>query len=283
MRLIRILLAMMFFFGLAALMLHACAPGIASGTDPVVPDTYTPPTLQVTVNINEVQDASNGINGTSEVNLQFMTNEIKPSQFVTFNNQEYIICNGIKLYLANFGSSVTTFSVHMNIPSDPPGYTCAYYYSLNEPPTTIFSTHVLNQLNPLLYRPVSNSSDISVSYNYDNNQSDCHIQATANTPNGNATGPTVVDGSTTANGNGVYPGPNDSSLNVGSLSGEGNLVMTRTCVPPNEQFDHQNKADDGCQCTDSSLQFDKLNVTYKSTASAEVYWVPSNTPATSAS
>lgn len=279
MRLIRFMLATMFFVGLAALMLHACAPDTGIGVDPVVPDTYTPPTLKVTVNINESQDASDGKNGTSVVNLQFMTNEINPSEFVTFNHQEYIVCNGINLNLGSFGSSVTTFSVHMKIPSNPHEYTCTYYYLLQGKPehTLIFSTPVLNQLNPQLYRPVSSSSDISVSYNFDKNQPECQIQATASAPNGSATGDTVADDQ------GNYPGSDNGSLNVGSLSGEGNLVMTRNCVPPNEQFNHQNKADDGCQCNGAPLYFDELQLTYKSTSSVEVYWVPANTPATSAS
>jgi hypothetical protein len=230
------------------------------------------------VTINENQDASDGKNGSSVVNLQFMTNEIVPSEFVTFGNQEYVVCIGINLNLGSFGSSVTTFSVHMIIPSNPPEYTCIYYYPMKGKTNsnTIFRIPVLNQLNPKLHKPVSSSSDISVSYNHDKNQPDCQIQATAIAPNGNATGNSVAEDE------GFYPWPNGGSLNVGSLNGEGNLVMTRTCVPPNEQFDHQNKAEDECQCNGSS-KFDKLTLTYKSTASVEVAWVPSNTPTTTAS
>jgi len=275
MRATRFLFSILFFLGLAAFALHACAPG----TDPVVPDTYVPPTLQVMVTINEDQDASNGMYGSSMVNLQFMTNEIIPSEFVTFGSQEYVVCNDIKLNLGNFGSSVTNFSVNMMIPSNPPEYTCIYYYPLKDKieSTKIFTVPVLHQLNPELQRPVSSSSDISVSYNYDKNQPNCQVQATAIAPNGNATGNSVAEDK------GIYPGPNGGTLNVGSLSGEGNLVMTRTCVPPNEQFDHQHKADDGCQCNGSPLTFDKLNLTYKATASVEVSWVPTNTSATTAS
>jgi hypothetical protein len=273
----RLLFSMLLFFGLAALILHACA----AGGDPVVPDTYVPPTLQVMVTINEDQDASNGQLGSSMVSLQFMTNEINPSEFVTFGSQEYVVCNGIRLNLSSFGSGVTNFSVNMTIPSNPANYTCAYYYPQNgnTAHTPIFTVPVLNQLHPQLQRPVSSSADISVSYNYDHNRPDCQVQVLANAPNGNATGNSVPEDQ------GIYPGPNGGTLNVGSLSGEGNLAMTRTCVPPNEQFDHHNKADDGCQCNGSPLnfEFDKLNVTFKSTATVEVSWVPSNTPATSAS
>lgn len=261
------------FLGFVGLMLivSAFAHGAA---DPVTPDTYVPPTLQVVVTINEDQEASNGKYGSSTVTLQFMTNEIIPSEFVTFGNQEYVVCNGITLNLGSFGSSVTTYSVHMLIPNNPPEYTCTYHYPLQGKPssTTIFKVPVLTQLNPKLQRAVPSSSDISVSYNPDKNLPDCQVQVTANSPSGTATGNSVQeDGS-------IYTGPN-----VSSLSGLGNLVMTRTCVPPQDQFDHQNKADDGCQCNGSPLTFDKLNLTYKSTASIEVSWVPPDAPATTAS
>lgn len=161
----------------------------------------------------------------------------------------------------------------MVIPTNPAEYTCTYYYPLNgnTAHTPIFTVPVLNQLQPTLLRPVSSSADISVTYNNDKNQPDCHVQVTANAPNGNATGNSVPEDQ------GIYPGPNGSTLNVGSLSGEGNLVMTRTCTP----IHIVNNADE-CGCPPST-KFALVNVTYKSIATVEVSWVPPNTPATSAS
>lgn len=268
MRSTRFLFSILFFLGLAAFALHACAPGV----DPVVPDTYVPPTLQVMVTINEVQDASNGKYGSSTVNLQFMTNEIIPSEFVTFGNQEYVVCNGINLNLGSFGSSVTTFSVHMIIPNNPQGYICIYHYPVKGGAKyiTIFTQPVLSQLMPKLQRPVPSSSDISVSYNYDKNQPDCQVQVTAIAPNGSATGNSVAEDE------GIYPGLNGGSLNVGSLSGLGNIVMTRTCTQNNVTNT------DECSCPPGTT-FPLVKVTYTSTASYEVSWVPPNTPATTAS
>jgi hypothetical protein len=265
--------SILLFLGLAAFILNACAPG----ADPVVPDTYVPPTLQVIVTINEDQDASDGKYGSSMVTLQFITNEIQGGNFVTFSNQESIKCNGINLNLGSFGSSVTTYSVHMIIPNNPPEYYCDYYYPQDKSkPARIFTVPVLSQLMPKLQRPVASSSDIKVSYNPDNKPPhDCQVQVTANGGGQSATGNSVQEDG------GMYLGPN-----VGSLSGPGNLVMTRTCMPPKDNYDHHNANDDagsGCQTTCSSSTFDKLNLTYKSTASYEVSWVPPNTSPTSAS
>jgi hypothetical protein len=270
MRSTRFIFFTLFFLGLAAFTLHACAPG----ADPVVPDTYVPPTLQVMVTINEDQDASDGKYGSSMVTLQFITNEIQGGNFVTFSNQESIKCNGINLNLGSFGNSVTTYSVHMIIPNNPPDYTCIYYYPFKgkTASTTIFNVHVLTQLMPRLQRPVPSNSVISVSYHPDKNPPSCQIQVTTSGGGQSATGDSVQEDG------GIYTGPN-----VGSLSGLGNLVMTRTCVPPQDNFDHNNANDDGCQCNSSPLTFDKLNLTYKSTASYEVSWVQPNTSPTTAS
>jgi hypothetical protein len=99
MRSTRFRYSILIFVGLTALALNACAP--LAGADPVVPDTYVPPTLQVIVTINEEQEASDGKYGSSTVTLQFITNEIAGNNFVTFdsNGQEYVKCNGIYLNL----------------------------------------------------------------------------------------------------------------------------------------------------------------------------------------
>jgi hypothetical protein len=215
---------------------------------------------------------SSRVHGSSTVSLQFITNETSGNNFVTFdsNGQEYVKCNGIYLYLGGYGTSVTTFSIHMIIPNNnPPEYKCIYYYPLKgkTEPITIFTVPVLSQLMPKLHRPVPSSSDISVSYNPDNNRPDCQVQVTANSPGGSATGNSVPEDG------GIYPGTNNGSLNVGSLSGLGDLVMTRTCIPPQDTYDHHHANDDGCQCNGNLLIFDKLDLTYTSIASSEVSWV----------
>ncbi len=256
--------SILLFLGLAFI-LYACAPG-DPGDPPiaVTPDTYIPPTLKVTVTINEDQDASDG---KSMVTLSFSTNEIKEDNSVIFTHGERVNCNGIRIDLG----STASYSVRMKIPPD---YKCDYHY-VNQGKselTPIFTVHVLTQLKPKLQRPVPSDSIISVSYTPDKNPPDCKVQVTANTPGGSVTGDTVKE-----NGN-IYIGPD-----VSSLSGPGILVMTRTCVPPQYNYDNHNKADDGCQCNGSPLTFDKLTLTYISTASDEVTWVPPNTPTISTS
>jgi hypothetical protein len=236
----------------------------------------------VIVTINEDQDASDGTGGSSTVTLQFLTNEIQgPDNFVTFG-AENVVCNGVKLLLNNYGTSVTTFSIHLKIPSTTsPGYTCTYDYPLNGETKSalIFTQPVLSQLMPILLKPIPSSSNISISYNPDNNPPNCQVQATANAPGGTATGPSEVE----ENNKFIYPDPKFGTLNVGSLSGLGNISMTRTCVPPSNNFNNQNKNDDagtGCQCNGSSAAagFDKLSLTYTSTATYEVSWVQPGAP-----
>jgi hypothetical protein len=143
-------------------------------------------------------------------------------------------------------------------------YTCMYHYLLNGSHTsgTIFSFQAPQKtLSPVLQRPVGNSN-FMVHYNPGSpnpNVNKCTVQVTANAPNGNVTGDTVSQG-----GN-IYTGSDSSSLN-----GLGNIVMTRSCVPIN--YNHDNDADD------TGLTFAAVKVTYTSTASYEVLWIPPGSP-----
>jgi hypothetical protein len=149
-------------------------------------------------------------------------------------------------------------------------YTCMYHYLLNGSHTsgTIFSFQAPQKtLSPVLQRPVGNSN-FMVHYNPGSpnpNVNKCTVQVTANAPNGNVTGDTVSQG-----GN-IYTGSDSSSLN-----GLGNIVMTRTCIPIN----HPPHNAPECQCNGSpkAFDFDAVKVTYTSTASYEVSWVPPGSP-----
>jgi hypothetical protein len=55
------------------------------------------------------------------------------------------------------------------------------------------------------------------------------------------------------------------TLNVSALSGLGNIVMTRTCTPAYNNYAQQN-------VSDFALGFNKLSLTYVSTASESVSW-----------
>jgi hypothetical protein len=253
---------------LAPILLNACAFGSGSSDPPVTPDTTIPPTLQVTASIAEDQDASDGAHGMSVITLAFNTNETVPPSQVIFVNGESVSCKNNNqtnsITLGNF----TSYWFRVAISSLPFTYKCDYHYPLNGKIKTsnifIFdSPH--KPLSPVLQRPVNNSN-FEVSYNPGNpspNTKTCTVQVTANAPNGTVTGSTVSQ-ATVSQGRKLYTGPD-----VSSLDGLGNIVMTRTCTPINI---HNNSAE--CSCPPGT-KFASVNVTYTSTASYEVSWVPS--------
>jgi len=254
------------FLGLIAMISSACA--LDSASDPVVtPDTTIPSTLKVTVTVTEDQDASDGKYGSSNVTLQFETDEIAESNTVIFTHGERIRCffnnpQGNNQQGTTVLGDAANYSFHVTIPAIPLTYACDYIQSQNSNPVLIFNiTGSQNQLSPVLMRPVGNHGNFKVSYNpgFDiTNSSTCKVQVIANAPNASITGSTIPQ-----NGN-IYTGPD-----VSTLSGLGNILMTRTCTPIT--FNNDNDADD------NGSTFDAVNVTYTSTASYEVSWVPPGT------
>ncbi len=238
-----------------AFIINACGFD-TPGDPPVTPDTTIPSTLKVTVTITEDQEASDV---KSVVTLSFSTNEIKEDNTVIFTHGESVNCNGITIDL---GSAVS-YSVRMNIP---PVYTCDYHLNNNKP-ALIFSVPKRSRLSPVLHEPVGDNPNFKVTYNPDKNASDCQVKVDA------IAGTSTISGDTVPENGNIYTGPD-----VRALSGSGNIMMTRTCVPPQYNYDHQNKANDGCQCNGPPPStFDKINLTYTSTATYEVTWTPPNT------
>jgi len=224
--------------------------------------------LQVTASIAEDQEASDGKYGSSGVTLQFSTNEIAEANTVIFTHGEKIYCFFNNQQRTFVLGNATSYSFHVAIPNNPFTYKCDYHYSLNG---NLKSSNIFifnspqKPLAPVLQRPVGNNSNFKVSYypgNPSPNTKTCTVQVTANAPNGTVTGDTVSQGEN------MYTGPD-----VSSLSGLGNIVMTRICIPVS--FNHQNSAND------HSSVFDVVNVTFTSTASYEVSWYPPNTPSQS--
>jgi hypothetical protein len=208
--------------------------------------------------------------GSSEVTLQFSTNEITEANTVIFTHGETLYCYFNNHQRSFALGSATSYSFHVAIPSLPFTYKCNYHYFQNGHPEAgnifIFnSPH--SPLLPVLHRPVGNNSNFMVKYQPGNPSpvvNTCTVQVTANAPNGNVNGDTVSqDGNT-------YTGPDVSSLN-----GLGNIVMTRTCTPI-----HIVNNSDECGCPPGT-KFAAVNVTYTSTASYEVSWVPPSTPSQS--
>ncbi len=261
------------FLVLVPIVLNACTSG--SSDPPVTPDTTIPPTLHVIVTINEDQEASDGKYGSSGVTLQFSTNEIAETNTVIFTHGEKIYCffNGQQRTFTL--SNATSYSFHVAISSLPFTYKCDYHYSVNG---NLHSSNIFifnspqKPLAPVLQRPVGNNSNFKVSYNPGNpspNTKTCTVQVTANAPSGTVTGDTVSQGEN------IYTGPDASSL-----SGLGNIVMTRTCIPINIAHNNNSNNAADCGCTPGTT-FPVVNVTYTSTASYEVSWYPPNTPSQS--
>jgi hypothetical protein len=247
-----------------ALILSTCAHG--NGNIDPTPDTTIPSTLQVTVTIIENQDASDGKYGSSDVTLQFSTNEITDPNTVTFTHGEKIYCyfyfhtiNQPRIYVL---SSAPSYSFHVAIPSNPFTYRCDYQYPLNghlKSGNIFIFNGAQMPLSPVLQRPVGSNPNFTVSYHSGDPSpivNQCTVQVDAYAPNGMVMGNNVPqDGNTYLGG-----------VSVGGLNGGlGYILMKRTCTPV--YFNHHNSAND------NSLIFDVVNVTYTSTASSEVSWV----------
>lgn len=234
------------FLGVTSLVLNACI--LDPFGDPpgaVTPDTTIPSTLQVTVNINEDQNASDA---KSKVTLQFKTNEIKEDNYVIFTHGERVNCNGIMIAL---GDS-PIYWVRINIP---PVYTCSYLW--NGVYYRIFSEPSRDKLKPELITPVGDNPSYEVRYHPDEPDRRCPIQVVASDSLQNINGLPVPDNQN------IYVGPD-----VRSLRGTGSLVMTRTCVPRL----NVNNPDDNHRV------FNRVSLTYTSTATLSVTWFPPSTP-----
>ncbi len=206
------------------------------------PDITDPPTLDVTVTISEGQNDSDGL---TAITIQFSTNEISNLNYVQFVKKEEVTCNGVTL---GFGG--TTYSARVK--ADHNAYTCTYYQRSNKP-FPIISVQARTKLSPA-FVPDTSGDKFVVHYSPDKTQfrSPCHIQVEASDSSQTISGPSVLE-----DGNGVYTGPDRSAL-----SGEGTLVMTRTC-----SF----KLKKGT-AADTATAFEKVTATYISTTTSEVVW-----------
>jgi hypothetical protein len=206
-----------------------------------LPDITDPPTLDVTVTISEGQNDSDGL---TAITIQFSTNEISNPNYVKFVNRERVMCNGATL---EFGD--TAYSARVSARDN--AYTCTYQHGNKTFP--IISVQARTKLSPV-FVPDTSGDKFIVHYSPDKTQfrSPCHIQVEASDSSQRIPGPSVPE-----NGNGVYTGPDRSAL-----SGEGTLVMTRTC-----SF----KLKKGT-AADTATAFEKVTATYTSTATSVVVW-----------
>ncbi len=239
-------------FVLVGLVASSCViadPPVSANTttqnDPTIiqafPDVTDPPTLKVIVTISEGQNDSDGL---TAITIQFSTNEISNLNYVKFGPGEKVICNGM---LLEFGD--TAYSARVSARDN--AYTCTYQHG--NKPFPIISVQARTKLAPA-FVPDTSGDKFVVHYSPDKTQfrSPCHIQVEASDNTQPISGPFVPE-----DGNGVYTGPDRSAL-----SGEGTLVMTRTC-----SF----KLKKGT-AADTATAFEKVTATYTSTATSVVVW-----------
>ncbi len=215
------------------------APLVTASADPppgLTPRDSSASSLSVDITINEDQDSTDRM---SVITMRFMTQAIEEANYAIFDDREPITCSGRNFTL---GSSPTyTFLVPQG------GYVCSYTGNTNDgkdwlPPVTIFNVAQRSELS--LQAPIVTSKGYSVAYRPDAGDAACAITGVAMDNNGgNIPGPTSLSDLST------YNGPP-----TGSLSGDGSILLTRTC---HWQFEDA---------------FHEVGLTYKSSASVEVTW-----------
>ena len=199
-----------------------------------------------TIRIDEDQDAADQL---SVVTLQMSFDAIEEDNYVHFYHGEYVVCNGDKETMGD--TPQYTFKIGTG------GYNCSYVgYKpgtglLVNNPVTVFLIKGRSRLHP---QALSFSSQgYTIRYTPDPGSIACPITAVASDSSGN-----TVNGSSSSSANGLYDGPNTSSL-----TGTGEIVLKRTCSwtfvnPPREGSDGH--------------ALYKVYLTYQSTASVEVTW-----------
>jgi len=230
---------------LICIFLSACSGadavlGYNDPTDPspirVTPIDTSADEMVATVQIIEDQDATDKL---SVVNLQIGIDAIEEDNYAHFYHGEYLLCNGVKVMMGD--TPQYTFKI------DPPGgYTCSYRgfkpgVGLRAAVTMI---DLATRSRLLPQRPSLGNQGYTISYTPDASGRACPIMAVAFDSSGN-----TVTGNASSSANGVYNGPNTSSL-----TGTGEIVLKRTC-----SWAFQDA-------------FSKVILTYQSTASVEVTW-----------
>ncbi|HVB74427.1 MAG TPA: hypothetical protein VNE38_12810 [Ktedonobacteraceae bacterium] len=229
-------------------MLSACDPVAALSsiaTDPpptpigVTPMDTSAETLIANVTIVEDQDATDG---TSNITLQFQTHLIEDGYYVIFDDQnETVLCNGVTVKLSN----APNYQFHVQRG----GYSCTYSGNTNDGDplafVPMFNLSPAGQLSP--QQPVINSHGYIIRYSLPSSaySGSCKITATAS----DNAGDSPVNGSSESANQGLYNGPDTSSLQK-----NGEVLLIRTC---NLNFHNP---------------FYAVNVTYISRASVEVTW-----------
>ena len=215
-------------------------PSLAASDPPPVPLAVTPIdtasyTLIVTVGIDEDQDATDHM---STISFQFSTNVIEEKNYVIFDDQERVYCNGELLTLNN----QQVYRLKVPRKDD---YKCSYVGNTKGKGTLsavlMFDIQARSMLAP--QQPLVDQGGYKIKYNADSNALACPITAEARD------GSNTITGHTATSDVGLYVGPSTKKL-----SGEGSILLKRTCS------------------WQSHAPFDTINGIYQSEASVEVTW-----------
>jgi hypothetical protein len=206
--------------------------------------------------INEDQTASDG---KSKVMLQFSSNDVGSNNCVDFSHGETVTCNNDGTGPLQFNTDKSAYVTRVGPTGD---YTCMYQQNSRSAPVLI------TMPRGTLLRPQflpSNQSRLTVTYdpNSDPRLGKCPVEIDAN---GSQTfGTQTISSALTLSDNGQYTIPD-----IGGLSGQGTIVITRTCTSI-----AQHPQQYPCVCQ-TPTQFAFVKVTYKSTATLDMSWNPTD-------
>jgi hypothetical protein len=166
---------------LGCILLWACVPPMNSAsTDPlgVTPIDTAAPTLIVTIKINEDQDATDHM---SNITFQFKTNVIEESNYVLFDDQENVTCDGDNGPFLKLNNQQT---YTLKVPQQ--RYTCWYTGDTKGigklPRVLLTDVATKSRLSP--QPPLVNGQGYKISYTPDTDGLACPIKAYANDSTG---------------------------------------------------------------------------------------------------
>lgn len=226
---------LLFILLLLCLTLSACS---GDGPSPirVTPIDTSANKMDAAIEITEDQNATDR---SSVVSLQMGIDDIVEDNYAYFSHGEYVICNGVKVMMGD--APLYTFKV-----GSTNGYTCTYRGF--QPGTGLLSAVTLisvaprSRLDP--QQPLFSHVGYTIIYTPDASDRACQVVAAASDSSDNP-----ITGKLSFSDSGIYSGPD-----ITSLSGTGEIVLTRTC-----SWTFQNP-------------FGKVDLTYISTASIDVTW-----------
>ncbi len=217
----------------------------------------SPATLSVMMTINEDQTASDG---KSKVTLLFSSIDVGSNNCVDFSHGETVTCNNDGTGPLQFDTNKSAYVTRVGPTGD---YTCMYQQNSRSAPVLI------TMPRGTLLRPQflpSNQSRLTVTYdpNSDPRLGNCPVEI-------DATGSQIIGSQTISSASNLPDNGQYTIPNISGLSGQGTIVITRTCT---SSAQHPNPC--VCPPRPTPTQFAFVKVTYKSTATLDMSWNPTD-------